>query len=248
MSRERASRAYRAAVPRFIRQSRVVAWLRSRVESHDWIYNDAYYASDVEEPAARSSREMADSIVADFAPRSVVDVGCGTGALLETLRARGCETFGLEYATAGLEYCRRRGLDVARFDLESRRGLHLERTFDVAISMEVAEHLPANAADRFVSLLTQLGRRAIVFTAATPGQGGIDHVNEQPHAYWIAKFLARGFEIDTARSDRWRRAWMASPHVADWYAANLMIFVPAGGGDGGDGFTRRNEGTEDERR
>lgn len=190
---------------------------------HDLIYNAEYYAKTVEGPAVESAGEIAASIVADLRPASVIDVGCGTGALLEVLRSRGCSVFGLEYSTKALEYCRARNLDVERFDLEGDT-LNLERTFDVAVSMEVAEHLPAAVADRYVDLLCSVAR-AVVFTAAPPGQGGNDHVNEQPPAYWIERFAARGFRLDRAASDAWRGRWEQSGTVRSWYYQNLMVFV-----------------------
>ena len=42
---------------------------------------------------------------------------------------------------------------------------------DVAVSTEVAEHLPESAADRFVELLTALAPVAVV-TAALPDRAG----------------------------------------------------------------------------
>jgi hypothetical protein len=63
-----------------------------------------------------------------------------------------------------------------------------------------------------------------VFTAAHPGQGGTDHVNEQPATYWIAKFAKRGFSSDLDLADRWRKDWEASGQVPEFYSQNLMIF------------------------
>ena len=140
----------------------------------------------------------------------------------EALRDRGCGVWGLEYSEAALHYCRNRRLDVARFDLE-RDDYRGEQTFDAAISMEVAEHLPERAAGRYVDLLTRLSP-VVIFTAAPPGQGGTDHVNEQPGVYWIAKFRARGFDVAAEQSERWRERWRASGEVDSWYHENLMIF------------------------
>jgi hypothetical protein len=89
--------------------------------------------------------------------------------------------------------------------------------------MEVAEHLPARVAERYVGLLAGLAP-VIVFTAAPPGQGGADHVNEQPPSYWIEKFSRRGFAHDEARSRAWRARWKASGKVQGWYYRNLMLF------------------------
>jgi hypothetical protein len=97
------------------------------------------------------------------------------------------------------------------------------RIFDVAISTEVAEHLPERFADRYVDLLTKAAPQ-IVFTAAFPGQGGADHVNEQPASYWIGKFSARGFAFDEPLSREWRRQWKEAG-IARWYWMNAMIFT-----------------------
>jgi SAM-dependent methyltransferase len=216
----------RSVVPKRVRESRAVAGVRGflsrRGLAHDWIYDATYYARRVEAPALESAGPIADSIVGELRPRSVVDVGCGTGALLEALRERGCEVFGFEYSKAALAYCRERKLAVAKFDLE-KDAWSDERTFDVAVSMEVAEHLPAAAADRYLDLLVRLAD-TIVFTAAPPGQGGTDHINEQLPEYWLGKFAQRGFGLDEMRSRRWRETWEAGGKVRDWYYRNLMIF------------------------
>ncbi len=220
----------RAIVPQRIRHSRAAAGLRRALSrrglAHDWFYSEEYFARTVERPAVESAGPIAESIVADLAPQSVVDVGCGTGALLETLRARGCDIFGYEYSKVALEYCRKRNLPVAKFDIE-KDALVDPRTYDVAVSMEVAEHLPESAADRYLDLLVRLAP-VVVFTAAPPGQGGNDHVNEQPRAYWVAKFAQRGFRIDDDASRRWRERWQAGGRVRDWYYRNLMVFRSAG--------------------
>ena len=143
------------------------------------------------------------------------------GASFEALQTGDCSVFGLEYADSALEYCKKRNLNVQKFDIE-RQILTDQRTYDVAISMEVAEHLPESRANRFVALLTSLSDQ-IVFTAAQPGQGGTDHVNEQPPSYWISKFQERGFELDQTLSDGWRESWTAGG-VPIWYVRNLMIF------------------------
>jgi hypothetical protein len=97
------------------------------------------------------------------------------------------------------------------------------RTFDVVVSIEVAEHLPGIVADRYVDLLTRLSR-VVVFTAAPPGQGGADHVNDQPPSYWVTKFQQRGFEHAEELSHRWRESWKAAGDVESWYYKNLMVF------------------------
>ena len=169
---------YRSLLPASVRTSSIVTNLKVRLlrtflrfrRSHDWIYNSEYYERSIEGPAVGSAKGIASSIFNDLKAIRVIDVGCGTGALLEALRDRGCEVFGLEYSEAALKYCRSRRLSVAKFDLE-KDVFNVNRTFDVAVSMEVAEHLPEMVADRYVDLLTRLSQ-VVVLTAAPPGQGG----------------------------------------------------------------------------
>jgi SAM-dependent methyltransferase len=199
-----------------------MVWMKGRYASHDELYDVPYFTA-VDRHARMSAPAIAASIDGDFSPVRVLDVGCGTGALLAELRARGIMAHGLEYSQAALDYCESRGLTVRRVNLEQTVPPDLGGGYDVVVSMEVAEHLPANVADRFVSLLSQ-SERVVVFTAAVPGQGGSDHVNEQPHSYWIAKFAQHGFRHDGERSQRWRSGWRACG-VTWYYIQNLMIFV-----------------------
>jgi SAM-dependent methyltransferase len=213
---------YRCLLPASIRTSLPVTKLKVHFLGHDWVYDSDYYATAVEGQVIVSARRIARSIWDDFAPSRVIDVGCGTGALLEALRDRGCEVCGLEYSEAALKYCRSRKLSVQKFDLETDI-FNDDRAFDLAVSMEVAEHLPQTCADRYIDLLARLSP-VIVFTAAPPGQGGTAHLNEQPASYWISKFQERGFGLAEELSRRWRENWDAAGDVKHWYWQNLMIF------------------------
>jgi SAM-dependent methyltransferase len=216
-----ARRVYVKVVPAAIRRSPVVQRLKGRVLGHEAMYDADYYAEGVEPAARRSAGAISQSIVDTFGPVRLLDVGCGTGALLEALRDRGCTVHGLEYSDAGLEFCRRRQLDVTKFDLE-HDVLDLPGSFDVVSSMEVAEHLPARVADRYVDLIAT-ATKAVVFTAAGPGQEGADHINLQPPSYWLEKFTRRGFTHDEPTTTAWQRAWTADGNVEAWYITNLMV-------------------------
>lgn len=220
-----ARRIFRMTPSGFRRKPEVrsfVTWLQSHVLPHDWVYDGAYYDESVDLPAARSAEVISASVMRDLMPKSVADVGCGTGAMLKAFQASGCDILGLEKSKAALRICLARKLDVREFDFE-RETLESDRQLDVVISMEVAEHLPQKAEDRYLDLLTNLAP-VVVFTAAPPGQGGTDHINEQPPQYWREKFVRRNFSMDLEITSRWKQEWKDSERVAHWYFANLMVF------------------------
>lgn len=194
-----------------------------RTGKHDEIYDGDYYEKYVEPTMKLSAAAIADSIMRAFSPRSVVDVGCGTGVLMQAMREREVQCTGLEYASAAISLCRSRGLDVHQLDIEADPIPDVRA--DVVVSTEVAEHLPASSADRFVELLCTIAR-TVVMTAAVPGIGGTDHVNEQPNEYWIEKFAARGLAFDRELTSEWRRSW-ADRGVAHCFASAVMVFRDA---------------------
>ena len=99
----------------------------------------------------------------------------------------------------------------------------LERRFDLALSLEVAEHLPAASAAGFVESLVRLAP-VVLFAAAIPGQGGVMHVNEQWPGYWAALFNEHGYvAIDAIRPQIWDM-----DEVQWWYAQNVLLLVKSG--------------------
>jgi SAM-dependent methyltransferase len=197
----------------------LVARVTAKTASHQEIY-DKRYNDFLDTVASGSTPAMAATIERIFNPNSVIDVGCGTGTLLAQLKQNGVEVKGLEYSDAGIARCKEKGIDVVKCDLETEETI--QGSSDVTVSFEVAEHLPESLADNFVRVITQFSS-VVIMSAATVGQGGRDHVNEQPHEYWIAKMRRRGFDYDGQTSHQVRTEWTGKG-VASWYANNTMIF------------------------
>lgn len=185
------------------------------------LYRGGYFRM-VDATSTRSAEAMATSIAEAFAPRRVIDYGCGTGSLLASLQAEGIAVAGTEYSALARSYCRAKGIEVIPLDLREPSATPPLGTADVAVSLEVAEHLPETAASGFVRLLASTAP-IVVFGAATPGQGGQGHVNEQPHAYWIGRFASLGMPFDDRLSLGFRDAWRLAG-VDSWYADNAMVF------------------------
>jgi len=95
---------------------------------------------------------------------------------------------------------------------------------DLVLCWEVAEHLPAAAADVLCDTLARLTRARLLFTAAVPGQGGSGHVNEQLPSYWRERLEARGLTYDERSTVLLQQAFREAAPRAWWYGRNLQVF------------------------
>jgi SAM-dependent methyltransferase len=169
---------------------------------------------------SRSSAKVVAPLVLQLAqPRAVVDVGCGDGTWLAEFRELGVtDTTGLDG-----EYVDRRSLKIPQDQFISKdlsSPFELARAFDLALSLEVAEHLPERSAQGFVDSLTRLAP-IILFSAAIPFQGGTRHLNEQWPEYWAKLFGRRGYvPVDCIRQKIW-----GNDQVEWWYRQNCLIYA-----------------------
>jgi hypothetical protein len=183
-------------------------------------YDKKFYETNF--PDSKTSAQLILSHVLEVFPaiESAVDVGCGTGVWLAVLKEKGVKTIqGYDGAwVLGAE-----ALAIPRecfFPADLNRPLEADRTFDLAISVEVAEHLEPTSSATFVHTLTRLSD-LILFSAAVPGQGGTNHINEQWPAYWVDLFRHESFEVvDLLRSVIWDE-----PQIPYWYRQNLLVFI-----------------------
>jgi len=181
-------------------------------------YDKEYYLG-LREGSRRSAEVIVPLVCGWIHPGSVVDVGCGDGTWLSVFRQHGVrEILGIdrEYVTG--EILQIPEEKFLRHDL--RVPLSMDRVFDLVVSLEVAEHLPAEFAETFVDSLARLGP-AILFSAAVPFQGGADHFNEQWPDYWVDLFRKKGFVArDPIRKQIWKHA-----DIEWWYSQNILMFM-----------------------
>ncbi len=169
--------------------------------------------------AADSSLEVVPFLNDLIRPTSVVDVGCGLGAwLVEWKKAGVARVLGIDGPYVSKSDVLVEEQQFRHHDLSLPLRLH--ETYDLAMCLEVAEHIPEAHADCLIDTLSRLAP-TIVFSAAIPSQGGNHHINEQWPEYWVQKFEDRGYLlIDAVRRHLWRNG-----NVAFWYAQNAMIFT-----------------------
>ena len=179
-------------------------------------YDTAFY--DTIRPGVISSADVVVPIVHELVmPATVVDVGCGEGWWAHTFATYGADVLGVDgdYVPDGPIADR-----FLAHDLTTPLPAHLHGRFDLAVCLEVAEHLPPQRADSLVAELCGLAP-VVLFSAAIPGQGGTGHVNEQWPSYWAEKFRSEGFLVSGAL--RWR-IW-EDDRIENWYRQNLLLAI-----------------------
>ncbi|GAA4290526.1 class I SAM-dependent methyltransferase [Aestuariibaculum suncheonense] len=154
--------------------------------------------------------------------RSVLDIGCGNGSWLSAAKQVGVnEIQGVDGIKLASEQLLINDDNLITHDL--KLPLSLNRNFDLALCLEVAEHLPETAADEIVKTLVNHSN-CVLFSAAIPGQGGQFHLNEQWPEYWHEKFKKHGFvAYDILRAKIWN-----NENVFWWYKQNIILFAKQG--------------------
>jgi len=184
-------------------------------------YDRAFYEEQFDGSLA-SARVLVGLMTTWFQPDSVLDIGCGRGAWLKAWHEQGVRKL------VGVDGPWNDGADMVEPAIEFR-ATNLEQpltgtvSFDLAMSIEVVEHLSPEAGVSVVDSLTGTAS-VVMFSAAFSGQGGVHHVHERYHSHWGMLFRERGFScFDAFRP----RVW-TDQRVAPWHRANVFLFVRDG--------------------
>jgi SAM-dependent methyltransferase len=181
-------------------------------------YDSAFFDY-VNAGAARSAARVLPCLLNELQIRSVLDVGCGQGAWLNVwLRLGVTDVVGIDGAYVDRS---KLAIPVTAFRaMDLTAHFCLGQRFDLVQSLEVAEHLPESSAASFVGSLVQHGD-IVLFSAAPPGQGGDNHVNERDYEYWRHLFAAR----DYVPVDYVRPLVREDLTVEPWYRFNTLLYV-----------------------
>ncbi|MBO4601352.1 MAG: glycosyltransferase [Bacilli bacterium] len=185
--------------------------------SNNKLYDKNFYETNKKDIV--SAEKILPFVLDKLNPKSIVDFGCGAGTWLNVAKQNGCkEVLGLdgEYVDNSWQI-----IDKNEFkscDLTS--DIKLNKKYDLAICLEVAEHIYEDKSETFLKNLTN-GSDIILFSCAIPEQGGTHHVNEQYPSYWVKRFEKYGYRIiDGIRANFWD-----DKNIAFWYRQNMVLFV-----------------------
>lgn len=186
------------------------------------IYSDQFFDY-IDTGARASARRIIGLLQPWLGASSVLDLGSGRGVWLREWMKEGAETV----AAVDGDYVDRDRLAISEDSFWARdltQPVDLGRSFDLAQSLEVGEHLPESAAETLVESLTRHSDR-VLFSAAVTGQGGEFHINEQPLAYWQSLFAEHGYVAFDCVRPYLRNARDVEP----WYRYNTILYTNAAG-------------------
>jgi SAM-dependent methyltransferase len=168
--------------------------------------------------------DIAEQIVGQFSPNTVLDAGCALGFLVEALRARDVEAFGIDVSSYAIEHVH----ESVRPYCEVKSILEpLGRSYDLIVCIEVLEHLlPAEAHAAVANLCAHTSD--VLFSSSPEDYSEATHLNVQPVEYWARLFAQHGFFRDTEQepfvtpwSVRFRKTGDPFPRVVGGYERRL---------------------------
>jgi len=193
-------------------------------EGYDKVYTHSFFQSLIK--YRPEYHYIADIITTYFKPTSIIDWGCGCGYILEKLKMNGVQdVYGIEGSKDALEFVPD---SIKENVIIGDVLLHDAKVYDMAISIEVAEHLEEKNSARFVNSICNSASKYIWWSAAQIGQGGTGHINCQPLSYWQEIFEEISlFEPDWEMNYKIKQELLKNSQIAmgfSWLHSNLIVF------------------------
>ncbi|MFC1646139.1 class I SAM-dependent methyltransferase [Candidatus Omnitrophota bacterium] len=185
----------------------------------EFIYNRSFFDKNLKWNLP-ISEAVVDILIKYFNPRSVVDVGCGNAEFLWQFQKKSIVIKGYEGSRHAINNALIDKKFIQWFDLRNR--LQPQERYDLALCLEVAEHIERSYSQVLIDSLSNLSD-TIIFTAATPGQGGHFHINEQPRSFWINLWKKNNFKYIDQLTLKIKEEFRMNK-ILHWYSDNLMVF------------------------
>ena len=193
--------------------------LEKRIITLDHIYKKTFFEWHHNEKIMREYKIVTKILYDTFAPKSVIDFGCGTGIYLYFFSKLGVDHI------KGLEGCQNAislalVKNIEKYDITKK--IKTDTKYDICLCFEVAEHIHKKYANILIYNICQVSD-IILFSAATPKQTGRHHINLQPNQYWIDKFKFEGFIYQESLTQNIKNRMPPLKSIA-WIKNNIMVF------------------------
>jgi len=188
----------------------------------DRIYDRAFFEEwgPGHEKYVRSAEVIAGVLHELLGPKRLVDLGAGCGVYSHLFAKRGVEVLAIDGVLPPPELSYPVPFHVRDLTAPFE---NVWGKFDLALCLEVAEHIPEPLSDAFLDNLLGFSDR-LILSAAQPNQGGHHHVNERPKRYWVAKLAEKGFAYNRRETGRVLTALTAARPPYMWMAEQISVY------------------------
>ena len=196
-------------------------------------YDEQYYQNKLVIPYDRSESHwiqffgnVADKIVQTIKPGSVMDMGCAKGFLVEALRDRGVQAYGVDISDYAISHVRE---DLKQFCRVGAVTEPLDRNYDLITCIEVLEHVTeeeSEVAIRNMAMRTQ----NILFSSSSTDFDEPSHINVKPALYWLECFSKYDFYPDVTTDFGFIQPWSfllrkRSPNLPEDILKTFAYFI-----------------------
>ena len=197
------------------------------------VYDEYYYAHGCGLPYGRTEHylnffnRVAEHIRTEIQPTTALDAGCAMGMLVECLRNRNIQAWGVDFSEYAIQNAHP---EVKPYLWIGSICDPFPQKYDLIVSIEVFEHLLPDQAERAAAVLCQ-HTQDILFSSTPYDYVEATHVNVQPPEYWADLFARHGFVRDvdfdasfiTPWAVRFRRSQEPLPRVVRAYERKFWL-------------------------
>lgn len=179
----------------------------------DFFKHSIFYFEEELWMASLFPQKIIDRTIELFNPKSVLDLGCGTGKSLDYFISKGISVVGIEGSALAIHKAQN-SKAILKYDL--RKELNLNKRFDLVWSFEFVEHIHPRYVHNLLKTFSNHSDR-IVMSAAKPGQEGDGHFNAQLETYWMKQFEKYGYRLNKDKTENLRS-------LDEIFAKNTLVF------------------------
>ena len=167
------------------------------------LYDKEYFEKHFNPPYRRNETQwldffnhIAEQLVRSLKPRTVLDVGCAIGFLVEAFWRRGVRAYGIDVSEYAITQVPEdlKGFCSVRSVIEPLPE-NFPQSYDLLTCIEVLEHMPPDEGKMAIKNMASK-TRCILFSSTPHDLVEPTHVNVRPVIYWLQSFAEVGFYPD----------------------------------------------------
>lgn len=183
---------------------------------------DDNFINDIYKTQVPMIKLIAEIINKQFHPKSLIDMGCGSGLYLAEFYKLGINVSGCDINETALSWIKSILPDINVFVSDLRKKISFKQKFDLCLCLEVAEHIEEIYSHIFVENLIN-SSNIIIFSASPPEQPGIYHVNEHEQEFWINLFSEKNYNINWEETNLLKKN-LKNQNIIYWLVNNILVF------------------------